>query len=192
MQYYAGAPGCPEGFAPVATAAGVICAYRGHAPCLGGQTDEFGHFVCTDYDFSCPPGMSTHHGSPSNWCYREAATPSAHMAGLDLPGSDFLHSLGHAIPEGVDSLGHGIADFFHSVPSPIDAAKKYGQEALEGAARAAAKEAATQFPAMPDVDAASRRMEKSSHELNRGMKAAAAIFGVAILGASIIYVLGKK
>jgi len=185
MQHYAGASSCPEGFAPVATSLGIICAYRGHAPCLGGQVDEHGNFVCTDYDFSCPPGMSTHHGSPGNWCYPDAL-PDA-RTGLDLPGSEFFQSLGQSIPQGVESLGRGIADFFQGAPSPIESLKQYGRDTATEAAKAAAREAASKIhvPPMPDV-------ERASREAARGAKAAAAILGVAILGASMIYVFGKK
>ena len=171
---------CPEGFELVRTAAGPVCAWRGHAPCLGGGVDEAGHFVCTDFDFPCPPGMSTRRGSPPNWCYPSGAE----RTGAESASEDFLRrireakALGRPIPPeylaaAVQAFGKGILGAFEGLGLPkID----FSNFSLPP----------TQLQAGPGLD-----VEKASEEASHGMKAAAAIVGVAILGATMIYVLGK-
>jgi hypothetical protein len=59
----------------------------------------------------------------------------------------------------------------------------YGRQALSEAAAAAAKSVMPTMPEMPDVEGAAK-------EASRGVKAAAAILGISVLGASLLLVLG--
>ena len=201
--------GCPEGFDFVSTGARGACAYRRHAGCLGGFTDASGHFVCTTLDFDCPPGMSTRLGSPPNWCFPDE--PGAFATGLDVSQGfpwtpESWQSLGrqaseawsswqdaataaspgvaHALPQSFSPFGTAT-ELGRRLGKAVAAVPDYGKQALSEAAAAAAKSATASMPEMPDVEGAAK-------EASRGVKAAAAILGISVLGASLLLVLGRR
>jgi hypothetical protein len=192
MNYYVGL-GCPEGFDLVDTASGTVCAWRHPAPCLAGVVNEAGHFVCTDYDFPCPPGMSTRRGSPPNWCYPISSERTGIDAGADLVRRIREALIAHqpvppeAIAAAVQTFGQGILGAFEGLGLPkVELPKvelpKFEMPKFEMPATIPP----VQVQPGPGLD-----VEKASKEASRGLKAAAAILGVAVLGGTIIYVLGK-
>jgi hypothetical protein len=107
---------CPPGFDLVATDSQIACAFRGKAACLAGQADPSGNFVCTDRDFTCPPGMATRRGSPSNWCFPQG---SAHVGGPQEGAPDWsFPALG--CPHGYwrDDLSGGVCRPITPMPTP--------------------------------------------------------------------------
>lgn len=121
-----------------------------------------------------------------------------------MPGSDFLRRIREAQARGlpissealaaahaIENSSKGIFGIFRDW-DPFAGVKDYGQHALNEAAKAALANEAPgitqqlgQIPSAADLKAA-------TDEASRGVKAAAAILGVAVLGASVIAVLGKE
>jgi hypothetical protein len=199
MRYFAGL-GCPEGYDLVSTSAGTVCAWRHQASCLAGFVNEAGHFVCTDLDFPCPPGMSTRRGSPPNWCY--PIGPERTGAEVASAGEDLLRRIREAQARGepvppeaiaaaVQTFGKGILGVFEGMGLPKLQLPKVELPKVELPKFEMPK---FEMPAIPPVSVQpgpGLDIEKASKEASRGMKAAAAILGVAVLGGAIIYVLGK-
>lgn len=195
--YYVGF-GCPEGFDLVSTSTGTVCAWRHQASCLAGFVNEAGHFVCTDYDFPCPPGMSTRRGSPPNWCY--PASPE--RTGAEVPGQDLLRRIRELqaqhqpippdlITAAVKTFGQGILGVFEGMGLPKLELPKVELPKVELPKFELPK---FEMPAIPPVSVQpgpGLDIEKASKEASRGVKAAAAILGVAILGGALIYAFGR-
>ena len=143
-----------------------------------------GRFVCTDWDFPCPPGTSRRQGSPQNWCFADPAVAT----GADVPWYATLPTLGREIgewgatqlgkiPGQAEPIGRGIRGALPKMPSVSDILPKLPE---------------FHFPeihlpeAQVHLTSDMPTYEKPAHELSEGLKKAAVIVAVGALAYGII------